>query len=171
MNDARNMKVIVIKDGEPRELHNLPQEILTRLDEAYEKAPIKGLSHKTYMALADFFESKLAEYDEELKNLGDGDTDELFAKSVAFAKAFNISYNESPFFFDLMLMIERSAKEQKSFGSQSICMKNLKMLIGRDWQEANYDFRKWSRKLFEDSGLRIGVIRMTKFYYGVITAA
>lgn len=167
MKDARNIKVIVLKDGEARELRNLPEETLLKLEEAYEKAPIRGLSHKTYMALADFFENRLAEYEAELNN---ADDDDMFSRTIAFAKAFDISYNESPALFDMMLMIERNVREHQNFDSREICIKNLKSMIGMDWRDANHDFRMWARKLFEDTGLKIGVIRMTKFFYGVITA-
>lgn len=159
-------RVIVIKDGEPFEIDNISAEIMMQLEAAYDKAPIRGLSQKTYLALADFFEKKLVAYEKELSK----NEDDMYSKSIAFANAFDISSEESPALFDMMLMIERNVREHQNFDSREICIKNLKSMIGKDWRDANHDFRMWARKLFEDTGLRIGVIRMTKFYYGVITA-
>lgn len=169
MKDARErIKVVVIKEGEARELYNLPTEILTRLDEAYEKAPVKGLSHETYVTLAEFFAGRLAAYERELMN--GTDRNEMFKKSVAFAKAFDISSEESPALFDLMLHIERRVGESGSaFDVREVCIKNLKEILNMSWSQANRDFRKWARKLFESTGLKIGVIRMAKFYFGVTT--
>lgn len=159
--------VIVIKDGEPKELSNLSNEVLIELEKAYEQTPIVGLSHETYSQLTEIFINKLAEYEIELVELEDA----TFAKTVAFARAFNISYDENPAMVDMMLRIERMLTEQKGFCSKDICMKKIRTLTNLEWREANKDFRKWARKLFEDTGLKIGIIRMMKFYYGVISVA
>lgn len=161
--------VIVIKDGEPKELSNLSKKVLIELEKAYEKTPLVGLSHETYSQLTEFFSNKLGEYEAELMELEQAEA--TFAKTVAFARAFDISYDESPAMVDMMLRIERMLTEQKTFTSKDICMKHLNALTNLEWREANKDFRKWARKLFEDTGLKIGIIRMMKFYYGVISVA
>lgn len=166
MKDAEKIRVLVVKNGVAKELHSLPAEVILQLENAYDKAPIRGLSHDTYMALVDFFSLKLVAYKREVEN---STGQEMFSKTVAFAKAFDISYEESPGLFDMMLMIERCVDEQPTFNSKSINMKNLKSMINMDWPEANKDFRKWARKLFEDTGLKIGIVRMSKFFFGMLT--
>ncbi|MBR1539811.1 MAG: hypothetical protein IJ629_01280 [Clostridia bacterium] len=167
MKDATT-RVLVIKNGVAKELRDLPETIMVELERAYDEAPIRGLSRDTYAVLVEFFSRKLVAYEEELASM-DPEEMEMFSKTVAFAKAFDICYEESPALFDMMLMVERGIREQPDFGSHSISMRNLKSMINMEWAPANKDFRKWSRKLFEETGLKIGIVRMSKFFYGVIT--
>lgn len=166
MSDTKETRVIVIKNGLAKELTNLPEEMIRELEEAYENEPIHGLSRETYLALADFFSYKLKIYKEEWERMRPDEYD-VATKSVAFANAFDISSEESPYLFDMMLAIERRMAEGKGFSSRDISMRNMKNLIGTDWFRANKDFRNWARRLFEETGLRIGIIRMSKFFYGV----
>lgn len=166
MKDAAKIRVLVVKNGVAKELYNLPAEVILQLEKSYDKAPIRGLSHDTYMALVDFFSLKLMAYKREFES---STSHEMFDKTVSFAKAFDISYEESPGLFDMMLMIERCVNEQANFSSKSINMKNLKAMINKDWKEANKDFKRWARKLFESTGLKIGIVRMSKFFYGMLT--
>lgn len=169
MKDASTTRVVVIKNGVAKELHNLPETIVAELEEAYDKAPIRGLSRDTYSALVEFFGKKLVAYKQELANTQADEELEMFKRTVAFARAFEIYDEESPKFLDMLLTVERSVENLPDFDSKVISMKNLKNLIGVDWKDANKDFRAWARKLFEESGLKIGIVRMSKFYYGVIT--
>ena len=165
MNETR---VVIIKNGVAKELHNLPGEIMAQLEKAYDAEPIRGMSRETFEALGWFFWKKLEAYEEKLES-GDCKAFDMFEKSMAFADAFDISYQESPAFFDMMMLIERSISERECFDSKSINMRNIKSMINKDWFAANKDFRNWARRLFEETGLKIGIIRMSKFFYGVIT--
>lgn len=167
MKDART-RVLVIKDGIVKELDNLPEDIMRELEKEYEKTPIQGLSYDTYMALVEFFSKKLVAYQKELLDIHPGDLD-MFAKTVAFARAFEISYDESPALFDMMIAVERGINERPDFTSKSISMKTLESIADLNWDSANKDFHQWARKLFEKTGMKIGIIRMLKFFYGILT--
>lgn len=170
-----NTRVFVSKNGIVKDVtDHISTTVIEQLEKAYEEAPIVGLSFKTYSSLINMFDRSLESfYNTEINEK------ELYSKTVAFAENMGIDSIESPYFFDVLLRIEREVTNHKDFSSKDISMKCLRDLVSSNypreekkcWRLANADFRKWAHERFEYRHMRIGIVRFLKFYYGVITSA
>ena len=169
--------VVVIRNGIAKEVH-LPYEIVRVLEEAYEQEKVVGISSATYNAMAEMLACKLMAYHRILAEGTDGAADDIYAKAVAFAQAFEIYSDESPMLFEIMCWIDREVKGNSAFSSRDINCRTINRLLRGHWDDdenityksALKDFKVWARCMFSHAELKVGFVKFAKFYYSVVSA-
>jgi hypothetical protein len=167
-----DISVIVIKDGEARQIYNLPMKLKDQLIEYYNREPVVGISKKCYVSMEQSMERRLLKYRRLL--IASKGTPELFDKAVAFAKAFEIYYEDSPLLFELMCWIDRMMAEKAVVTSRSInCRSSLAYLNRGKGEAYTYkdvakEFSKVKKAIFgDDSEIKVGFIKFLKFYFAI----
>lgn len=175
MQEDGRITVVVVKNGVAKEV-NVPKDIARMLEEAYENAKVVGISQSTYKAMAEMLAGKILLYKQILQ---EADDKEMFAKAIAFCRAFDIYSNESPMLIDIMLWVDRSVEEfGEKFTSRQVNSRNImsylrgKAINGKaTYGELNKDFKLWARSLFSSCDLKVGFVKFAKFYYSVVANA
>ena len=168
MQKKSDTRVIVVKDGVPKELHHLEESTLRTLENAYMAEPVVGISEELFQQMTELLANKVAEYRRLLDE--DADCEGMFARSIAFAKAMEISSMETPVLFDCILCIDRMLQEREKFTSRDINLKAVKAWT----QKSNYalykEFYKWARNLFKCNEVTpVGIVKFLK-YFGEVAA-
>jgi hypothetical protein len=167
------ISVIVIKNGEARQLYDLPSELKTKLLEYYDREPVVGISKDCYIRMEELLERQLIRYRNSLTETEDDD--EIFAHAVAFAQTFGIYSNESPLLFELLCWIDRVLSEAEDINSRRINCKAALEYLNRQRKTTIYsyrdvakEFRYLKRVIFGNtSEIKVGFIKFLKFYYAL----
>ena len=164
----RDVKILVIRNGIAKEIQ-LSWEIVRLLEDAYENGKVVGISQKTYNGMVELLEDRLMEYHRLLEEKTDGG---MYAKTVAFAQAFEIYSDESPMVFEVMCWINREVEMNKKFSCRSINCQSVTGFIKTDinvtYRSLMKDFKEWACCLFSSKGLHIGLVKFAKFFYSII---
>lgn len=164
-NDTR---VIVVKDGVPKELHNLEEGTLLVLENAYMAEPVVGISQELFQQMTELLATKVAKYRQLLDE--DDDCEGMFARSIAFAKAMEISSQETPVLFDCILWIDRMLQEREEFTSRDINLKAVKCWTRQSKNALYKEFNTWARDLFKFNDVTsVGIVKFLK-YFGEVAA-
>ena len=165
-NDTR---VIVVKGGVPKELHNLEERTLRMLENAYFAEPVVGISPELFQQMTEVLAKKVAEYSRMLDEDEDCE-DNMFARSIAFAKAMEISSEETPAMFDCILWIDRMLQEHDDFTSRDINLRAVKRWTRKSQKTLYNEFYQWARDLFAFNNVTaVGIVKFLK-YFGEVAA-
>ena len=168
------IRIIVVKNGIPKEVKDLPMDIVRKLEEAYDREKVIGVSKETFLEMANILEWRLKLYYQKLDELeSDLAGDRMYLKSIAFCQAFGIYSDE--LLQDALMWVDRSHSQKKEkFSSKNISCRELTEVVrtrsymANPYIQASREFKAWARGIFERAGLRVGFVKFCKFYYAVI---
>ena len=164
----KDTRVVVVKNGVPKELHNLELNTLRILENAYFAEPVVGISPELFEQMTDLLAKRVADYRQYMDE--NSDCDNMFVRSIAFANAMEISYDETPLLFDCILWVDRMQQEREDFTSRDINLRELKKWTRRSTKELYKEFSNWARDLFSFNGVKaVGIVKFLK-YFGEVAA-
>jgi hypothetical protein len=169
--------VIVIKDGEARQIHDLPLELRNQLERYYDEEPVVGISRKYYLAMEKLLENQLVKYKDSLKRKEY--SDEMFEKAMKFAQTFEVYSDESPLLFELLCWVDRVLDESNTVTSRRINSRAALQYLNRRNSDVSYyyrdvarEFNRLKKSIFGDTyDIKVGFVKFIKFYFAVNKAA
>lgn len=171
--------VIVIKDGEARQIHDLPLGLRNQLERYYDEEPVVGISRKCYLAMEKLLEKQLVKYKASLNQKEY--SDEMFEKAMKFAQTFEVYSDESPLLFELLCWVDRVLNESNSATSRRINSRAALQYLNRRNSDVPYSYRDVAREfnrlkksIFGDTDtydIKVGFVKFIKFYFAVNKAA
>ena len=170
---SKNARILMMKGDEVKEIdvNLLPKKVVRALEDAYDQTKVVGISRDTYAEMAETMAFMLSEYREELKTADE----EMFHQAIAFANGFGIDSRDSRFLFDTFCWIDRNiADHGDKFTSKDVNSREIRAYLKSQYGHCTYndmyrDFKHWARELFTSRGMRVGFVKLVKFYYSVVT--
>ena len=172
-NARSETRILMMKGGVVKEIDvkSLPRSIVESLETAYDKTKVVGISRDTYVGMTEILARMLSEYREELET-----TDcEMFNHAVAFANGMGINSQDSKYLFETFCWIDRNIAEHGDvFTSKSVNSREIRAYLTSMYGHCTYsemyrDFKAWARELFSSCDIRVGFVKLAKFYYSVAT--
>ena len=172
-NASTNARILMMKGDVVKEIDVdlLPKRVVKALEDAYDRTKVVGISRDTYAEMAETMAFMLSEYREELKNADD----DMFRQAVSFANGFGIDSRDSRFLFDTFCWIDRNIAERgDKFTSKDVNSREIRSFLRSKYGRCTYndmyrDFKHWARELFTSRGMKVGFVKLAKFYYSVVT--
>lgn len=172
-NAKNETRILMMKNGVVKEIDvkSLPKSIIESLETAYDQTKVVGISRDTYVGMTEILARMVSEYREELESTNC----EMFNHAVAFANGFGINSRDSKLLFETFCWIDRNIAEHgERFSSENINSREIRAYLRSVHGHCNYtemyrDFKEWARELFSSCDIRVGFVKLAKFYYSVVT--
>ena len=158
--NERATAVIVIKEGVPKRLLDLPNGIIKLLEAAYDIEHVKSFSKESFMSLSEELAFNVVEYQ---KILEEGKENNIYVRAFAFAKACDITIEGTPNLFQLIFWVDQFIYEEYSL--DELNLRWVKSTLRQSKSTLYHEFRKWKNEI--EPG--VGPVKFAKFFYLVAT--